>query len=75
MIKTNTKYSYEHANEATTTVAGETYIVWDNFMMRGTFAQNKAGEIKQIKFRGYVSKDLSVRKAIQAAFNLDTFRK
>lgn len=75
MIKTNTKYSYEHANEATTTVAGETYIVWDNFMMRGTFAQNEAGEIKQIKFRGYVSKDLSVRKAIQAAFNLDTFRK
>lgn len=44
-------------------------------MMRGTFAQNEAGEIKQIKFRGYVSKDLSVRKAIQAAFNLDTFRK
>lgn len=75
MIKTNTKYSYEHANEATTTVAGETYIVWDNFAMRGTFAQNEAGEIKQIKFRGYVSKDLSVRKAIQAAFNLDTFRK
>lgn len=75
MTKTNTKYSYEHANEATTTVAGETYIVWDNFMMRGTFAQNEAGEIKQIKSCGYVSKDLPVRKAIQAAFNLDTFRK
>lgn len=75
MTKTNTEYSYEHANEATTTVAGGTYIVWDNYTKRGTFAQNEAGEVKQIKYSGYVSKDLSVRKAIQAAFNLDTFRK
>lgn len=75
MTKANTEYSYEHANEATTTVAGETYIVWDNYMKRGTFAQNEAGEVKQIKCGGYVSKDLSVRKAIQAAFDLDTFRK
>lgn len=46
MTPTNTKYSYEHANECTTTVQGETYTVWNNYMYRGTFAQNEAGEVK-----------------------------
>lgn len=75
MTATNTEYSYEHANESTTTVQGETYIVWDNYKLCGTFAQNETGEVKQIKSSGYLSNDLSVRKAIAASFNLKSFRK
>ena len=75
MTATNTEYSYEHANECTTTVQGETYTVWDNYMYRGTFAQNEAGEVKPIKSSGYISNDLNVRKAIAASFNLKSFRK
>ena len=75
MTPTNTKYSYEHANECTTTVQGETFTVWDNYLYRGTFAQNEAGEVRQIKSNGYISNDLNVRKAIAAAFNIKSFRK
>ena len=75
MTATNTEYSYEHANESTTTVQGETYIVWDNYKYCGTFAQNEAGEVKRIKSNGYLSNDLTVRKAIAASFRLDSFRK
>ena len=75
MTATNTEYSYEHANECTTTVQGETYTVWDNYKLRGTFAQNEAGEVRVIKSSGYLSNDLAVRKAIAASFNLKSFRK
>ena len=76
MNRTNTKPSYEHANECTTTtVQGETYTVWDNYLYRGTFAQNEAGEVRQIKSNGYISNDLNVRKAIAEVFNLKSFRK
>lgn len=75
MTSTSTKYSYEHANECITTVQGETYTVWNNYMRRGTFAKNEAGEVKVIKYSGYLSNDLSVRKAIAASFNLKSFRK
>lgn len=75
MNPTNTKYSYEHANECTTTVQGETYTVWNNYMRRGTFAKNEAGEVKTIKSNGYISNDLAVRKAIANSFNLKSFRK
>lgn len=59
----------------TTTVAGETYEVWSDMFMRGTFARNAAGEIKQISYSGYISNDLTVRKAIMHAYKLATFRK
>ena len=59
----------------TTTVAGKGYMVWPDFIARGTFAENEAGEVKQISFRGYIKNDLTVRKAIQMAFGLDDFRK
>ena len=75
MTPTNTKYSYEHANECTTTVQGQTFTVWDNYLYRGTFAQNEAGEVRQIKFNGYISTNLNVRKAIANSFNLKSFRK
>lgn len=56
-------------------VAGKTYVVWGDFIARGTFAENEEGEIKQISYSGYISNDLTVRKAIQSAFQLDTFSK
>lgn len=75
MTRTNTAYSYEHANESTTTVKGETYTVWDDYKMRCTMAQNEDGETKRIRCGGYLGNDLSVRKAIARAFGLDSFRK
>ena len=62
-------------NTRTTTVAGKTYTVWGDFIARGTFAEDADGNVKQISFGGYVSNDLTVRKAIAAAFRLGTFRK
>lgn len=60
----------------TTTVNGSTFEVWSDFIARGTFAKNiETGEQKQICGGGYISKDLTVRKAIAAAFRLPTFRK
>lgn len=59
----------------TTTVNGKSYKVWSDYIMRGTYAQNEDGEVKCIKSSGYVSNDLSVRKAIMYAFRLETFRK
>ena len=74
MNLTNTKSSFEHANERTI-VYGETYTVWENYKYCGTFAKNEAGEVNQIKFNGYVSKDPDVRKAIAAAFNIKSSMK
>lgn len=60
----------------TTTVKGITYRVWSDFNLRGTLAENaETGEVKQISDGGYITKDLTVRKAIAAAFGLDSFRK
>lgn len=60
----------------TTTVQGTTYEHYADFIKRGTFARNnETGEVKQISYHGYISNDLTVRKAIASAFNLDSFRK
>ena len=58
-----------------TTVQGNTFKVWSDFIARGTFAENEAGEVKQISFSGYLKNDLSIRKAIAAAFGFESFRK
>ena len=59
-----------------TTVNKNEYEVWGDFIMRGTMARNvKTGETKQISFSGYVSNDLTIRKAIASAFGEPTFRK
>lgn len=58
-----------------TTVAGKKYTYWPDFIQRGTFAENEAGEIEQISWSGYISNDLTVRKAIARAYGLPTFRK
>lgn len=57
------------------TVKGQKYKVWSDFDRRGCFAENEAGEVKQISWSGYISNELTVRKAIAAAFHLDSFRK
>lgn len=62
-------------NTRTTTVAGKTYTVWGDFIARGTFAEDADGNVKKIHGGGYINNDLTVRKAIAAAFRLGTFRK
>lgn len=60
----------------TTTVQGITFEVWADFIKRGEFAKNtETGEVKQIKWSGYLSNDLSIRKAIAFSFGFDSFRK
>lgn len=59
----------------TTTVQGQTYKVWSDFIARATFAENEDGEIKMIRACGYISNDLTVRKAIASTFKLKSFRK
>lgn len=76
MKRTETKYSYEHANESWTTVEDIEYLVWDNYARRGTFAQSTmTGDTMQISMNRYISRDLTVRKAIASAFGHDSFRK
>ena len=75
MTSTNTAYSFEHANEKTTTVQGRTYKVWDDFRKRCTMAQSDEGEVKRIRCNGYLGNDLSIRKAIASSYNLKSFRK
>lgn len=65
----------EHANEAKTAVQGQTYTYWADFIKRGMYAQNEAGEIRKIKGSGYLNNDLTIRKAIAAAFGLTSFHK
>lgn len=62
-------------NEKTTTVAGQTFTVWSDYIKRGTYAASASGEVKRICGGGYISNDLTVRKAIAASFGLRTFRK
>jgi len=60
----------------TTTVNKINFEVWSDFSARGTFAKNtETGEVKQISSSGYISKDLTTRKAIAIVFNFPTFRK
>lgn len=59
----------------TTTVQGQTYEVWSSYIDRCTYAKNASGEIKKLSASGYIHKDLTVRKAIAAAFGLNSFRK
>lgn len=59
----------------TTTVSGNEYKVWSDFVARGTFAEAKDGTVKQISWSGYINNDLTVRKAIAVHFGLTSFRK
>jgi hypothetical protein len=57
------------------TVAGKTFTVWADYIIRGMCAEDERGNIKKICGGGYMSNDLTIRKAIAAAWNLPTFRK
>ena len=59
----------------TTTVQGQTYEVWSDFIRKCTFAKNEEGITKQISESGYIHKDLTVRKAIAIHFGHESFRK
>ena len=63
------------SNLRETSVAGKIYKVWSDFIARGTFAEDENGVVKQISFSGYISSDLTVRKAIACMYGLSTFRK
>lgn len=58
-----------------TTVHGNTYEVWSDYFTRSTYAKNAEGVVKVISAGGYIHKDLTVRKAIAAAFGHSSFRK
>ena len=58
-----------------TTVMGKQYEVWGDFIERAMFARNEEGEEGVICKGGYLSNDLSIRKAIADSFGLSTFRK
>lgn len=63
-------------NTNSTTIQGNPFTYFSDFGYRGTFATNElTGETKQISFSSYIHKDLTVRKAIAAAFGLTSFRK
>lgn len=72
-----TTYKHEITSKTRTTqVAGKKFEVVSDYIYRGTFAKDlETGEEKVIKSGGYISNDLTTRKAIAAAFNLSTFRK
>lgn len=59
----------------TYTVLGKKYRVWVDFWSRATYAQSEDGEMKRIYGGGYITKDLTVRKAISYAFKTGSFRK
>lgn len=59
-----------------TIVAGRKYEHWADFSHIGTYAQDmETKEVRRICGGGYLSNDLTVRKAIAGAFGLPTFRK
>ena len=74
------EYRHEHraleGDVHETTVQGETYEYWCNFVGRNTYALRVSdGDYAVIKDSGYLSRDLSVRKAIAASFGLGSFRR
>lgn len=56
-------------------VDGTVYKYWSDFFNRCTYAEREDGKRKKISESGYVHNDLTVRKAIAAAFGQGTFRK
>lgn len=59
-----------------TTVSGKKFNYWADIIERAEIAEDiETGEVKAIRYNGYLSNDLSVRKAIAMTFGLPTFRK
>ena len=58
-----------------TIVAGKTFKVWADYIIRGMLAEDESGNVKKIHGSGYLNNDLTIRKAIANSFGLTTFRK
>lgn len=58
-----------------TTVQGQAYEVWSDFRDRCTYAKNAEGVTKCIHGSGYLSNDLTIRKAIALCFGHSSFHK
>lgn len=59
-----------------TTVNGRKFNHWGDSIKKAEIAEDvETGEVKVIRYNGYLSNDLSVRKAIARTFGLLTFRK
>lgn len=57
------------------TVQGKTYEVWSDFNQRATYAKSENGIVKRIHGNGYISNELTIRKAIASRYGLPSFRK
>lgn len=72
------QWAERHGRVHTTTVAGYEFKYWSDTTYRCTFAESEdlpdAGILK-IHSNGYITNDLTVRKAIATTFELVTFRK
>ena len=62
------------SNMRIVTVNGKTYRVWADYIIRGMCAEDENGKNKKIHGNGYLSNELSIRKAIAACFGLQTFK-
>lgn len=60
---------------AETMVNGIKFRVWSDTTKRATFAESEDGRVEKIHDCGYITADLTVRKAIAMVFGLPTFRK
>lgn len=69
------KQGMAYKNAKTVQVNGKTYKVWGDTTYRGTFAEDEHGNVLPIMGSGYLTKELSQRKAIANKFGEETFRK
>lgn len=65
-------FYYDRAKEVN--VNGHTYKVWSDQNYKGTFAEDKDGNVLPISGSGYLSNELSQRKAIANKFGEESFR-
>lgn len=68
------KSGYRYENAKTVNVNGNEYKVWSDDTYRGTFAEDKNGNVLPIKQNGYLSNEVSQRKAIANTFKESSFR-
>ena len=58
-----------------TMVNGMKFRVWSDTTKRATFAESEDGRVEKIHDCGYITVDLTIRKAIAMVYGLPTFRK
>lgn len=58
-----------------TMVNGMKFKVWNDTTRRATFAESEDGRVEKIHDYGYITADLTIRKAIAMVYGLPTFRK